>query len=594
MRVVDYIAERLYKMGVKHVFFVPGFGCAYMTDALARHKELRGVSCHHEQAAAMAALSYAKYKSSLGACFVTTGCGGTNAITGLLHAYNDNVPCLFVSGQLEQKQTLAHFGLPLRQIGKQEADIIPLVRNLTKYAVTVTDPYDIAYHFDKAADLAQSGRPGPVWLDIPLDIQQGPIINENRLKQYVREEVAEQPPVTDSVDIIMGYIENAERPVVLAGHGVRLSHSVDEFREFVHKFRLPVVTSCLGTDLLDAKDELSIGTAGTLCGSRPGNFAIANSDLVLVLGCRLSINLTGFRYEHFARAARVVVVDIDELEHSKKTVEIDHFIKSDLKPVLRGLSASAAGGYKEDWITKCGHWKKIFPFYSEDDAEAELINIYYFNEMMSGALKPDSIVISDAGSVFFSVAASIKISGGMRSITSGGQAEMGFSLPGAIGACYASGFKETACVTGDGSIMMNLQELQTISRGRLPIKIFVINNNGYCSIRNMQNSWFRRTIGTEETDGLSLPSFEKIAYAFDLPYAKIEKSSVLLDRLNEVLNMEGPVLCEVMCQTDQMLVAAGHAKNSKNRIAPRPLEDMAPFIDRDLFYKEMIIAPVDD
>jgi acetolactate synthase-1/2/3 large subunit len=319
---------------------------------------------------------------------------------------------------------------------------------------------------------------------------------------------------------------------------------------------------------------------------------LANSDLLIVLGCRLSVNTTGYDYKNFARAAKIVVVDIDKEEHSKNTVRIDNFIHSDLRAFLSEINKINPTVSRSEWIEKCGHWKKIFPFITQTDRQADRIDLFLFNERMSVAARKDTVIVSDAGNVCFTTPASIIISDGKRSITSGAQAEMGYSLPGAIGVCYASG-REVACVTGDGSIMMNIQELVTVVFRKLPIKIFVINNDGYACIRKMQDDAFRgRTIGTDQSNGLGMPSFEKVAHCFGLKFVKICGTGELDDKLKEVFDADGPVLCEVLCVTEQKNFIAGIGKNLEGRLSLRPLEDLSPFLDREVFLEEMIIDPI--
>jgi acetolactate synthase-1/2/3 large subunit len=593
MRVSDYIVKRIEEERVRVIFFVPGFGNMHLVDALARNERVNSVSVHHEQAAAMAALSYAKYDCELGACFVTTGCGGTNAVTGLLHAYQDSVPCIFVSGQIDTKHIVSYFDVELRQVGKQEADIVAIVDSITKYAVMVRDAKEIAYHMDKAIYFAKTGRCGPVWLDIPMDVQSASVDVETLERFHPDEKASGASEPAAAAHALVEDIREANRPIVLAGNGIRMSHSLHEFQKFVHNFEIPVASSKMAVDVIDTDDDLSVGVVGSLCGSRAGNFAVANSDLLIVLGCRLSVNVTGYDYGRFAREAKIVVVDIDKDEHSKGTVRIDDFIHCDLKLFLSELNKLRPPAPKKDWIEKCGHWKSVFPFLSDEEKNDETIDLFLFNEKMSRAARENSIIVSDAGSVCFTTPASIIISDGKRSITSGAQAEMGYSLPGAIGACYASDLREVMCVTGDGSIMMNIQELATISFQKLPIKIFVINNNGYSSIRGMQKEVFRgRTIGTDSANGLGVPSFEKVARCFDLEYARINNSSELDEKLKEVISSEGPVLCEVICTQAQKNFAVAVGRNMAGRMEMRPLEDLSPFLDREVFLKEMIIKPV--
>ena len=592
-RVVDYIINKLYEEGVKHIFFVPGTGCMHLTDALAKLEDIQKISVHHEQAAAMAALTYAKYNETLGACVVTTGCGGTNTITGVLHAWQDNVPCVFVSGQAERNHTIRNSPVPLRQFGRQETDIVKLVEPITKYAVMINDPKDVIYELEKAIYFAQSGRKGPVWIDVPLDVQNS-IINPDELPHFIPDESGELPkPKSEDIDYLLTSLDASKRPVILAGNGIRLSNSIDLFNCFIDKYQIPVTYTRLGSDLIESDNPLSIGMVGMLGASRSGSFAIANSDLILVLGSRLSINTTGYEYEKFARDAKIIVVDIDQDEHSKNTVNIDKFIHSDINAFLTELNVKVPPKSYGSWVDKCKHWKEIFPLCTQNHKDSPDINMYYFIECLSSCLPEKAVVVSDAGNSYFITTPTLHVNKGQRSITSGGEAEMGYGLPGAIGAACASN-SDVVAITGDGSFMMNLQELATLSQTQLSVKVCIMNNNGYSSIRHLQNTAFRgRTIGTDPDSGLKFPDFKIISEAFGLPYVKISGSEGLTSKIQKIFGIDGPVVCEVMCTPNQDFLGVAQVRNSKKRFVTRPLEDQAPFIDRDLFLSEMVIDPID-
>lgn len=590
-RVVDYLIEYIVSKGAETVFFVPGTGCMHLTDALARCEQVEAISVHHEQAAAMAALTYAQYRQTIGACVVTTGCGGTNAMTGLLHAWQDSIPCVFISGQAQRTHTVRNSGLALRQMGRQEADIISLVEPITKYAIMLNDVESVVSEIEKAVYMACEGRPGPVWIDVPMDIQNS-LIAPEQAAHFIPPEKTELTLNEDELKEISETFQMAKRPVLLVGNGVRLSGAIEELEEFVHRFQIPVTYSRLGADLLETEDALSIGMVGMLGTSRAGNFAVANADLIFCVGCRLSVDTTGYEFDKFAREAKLVVVDIDEVEHSKDTVKIDRFFHCDAKAFFQSVKEEKLPVYSE-WAEKCAHWKEIFPVYVREQKEYERIDMYYFTEQLSKVLPEDSTVLSDAGNTFFTTSPAIRMKKGQRCITSGGQAEMGYSLPGAIGAFYAA-HNTVIAINGDGSVMMNLQELQTLADNKIPIKLCVMNNNGYSSIRHLQNNAFRgRLIGTDSSCGIGFPDFEKIAHAFGISYVRLENPENLSGQIEEMLSMEGPVLCEVMCETEQEFLTVGTAFNSKKRLVNRPIEDMAPFLDRDLFLKEMIVEPID-
>lgn len=593
-RMVDYLIDRIYEAGAHHIFFVPGTGCMFLTDALARKKELVDVSVHHEQAAGMAALTYAKLNGTLGACVVTTGCGGTNAVTACLNAWQDNVPCVFISGQAARHQTVRNSKVPLRQMGRQEADIIAIVESITKYAVMINDPQDTAYEIDKALHEAQTGRKGPVWIDVPLDIQNS-IIDTDALPRYTPDSEEDFRLSVDDRDYLLTELSKSERPVILAGNGIILSGAIDEFVSFVNKIQIPVTYTRLGHDILDADNPMHIGMVGMLGASRAGNFAVANADLIISLGTRLSIDTTSYEYEKFARAAKIVVIDIDEIEHKKNTVRIDKFIKADAKKTLATLLKEDIQLDIEPWRKKCIHWKTTYPVCDTQYKHGDLINMYYFTDALSDVLPNNAVVLSDAGNTFFTVSPVIRIkrSKGQRSVLSGAQAEMGYALPAAIGASFATE-GPVIPITGDGSVMMNIQELETMSFLHCNIKLCIMNNNGYSSIRQLQNNAFRgRLIGCDSNNGCSFPSFEAIANAFRLRYIRIKGSENLQEKIKQMLSVEGPVLCEVMCVTEQPFLGVSTGKNSKGRIVNRPIEDQAPFLDRDVFTKEMIIETLD-
>ena len=595
IRVADYVAEYIHWLGVRDVFMVSGGGVMFLTDGVAKHPGLRAVCNHHEQATAMAAVSYAKYREDLGVAYVTTGCGGTNALTGLLGGWQDNVSCLFISGQCKRKETIRNSGLRLRQFGVQEADIIAVVESLTKYAVMVNDPGKIAYHLDEAVHLARSGRPGPVWLDIPLDVQ-GALVDPEKLERFVPSgQETEAAPTDAELRHVGELLCGSKRPIIVAGQGIRLAKAIPSFRSFVEKHRIPVVASRLGIDLLPSDHPLFIGRIGTK-GDRAGNFAVQNADLVLAVGSRFSVSSTGHEYDKFAREAKIVVVDVDPVEHRKNTVRIDRFIHADAGDFL-GKYRPPETPDTAAWVKRCLGWKAKWPVCLPEYAEAKGgINLYYFVDRISRKMRNDSVIVSDAGSSFYVVSQGVQVRDGQRYITSGGQADMGYTLPATIGISIARGGKEVLGVTGDGSFQMNIQELQTVVHYDLPVKIFVWNNDGYLSIRASQSKFFEgRFIGTDKTSGVSFPEVEKIANAYGIKYFRVEESAKLDGVLDEVLEYPQAVLCEVMCLRDQEVVptAASHRKDDGTMVS-RPLEDMYPFLDRDEFRKEMIVKPVEE
>jgi acetolactate synthase-1/2/3 large subunit len=596
IRVADYIADFIFKQGVRDIFLVSGGGIMFLTDGLAKNKGLKFICNHHEQASAMAAVAYAKYTNNLGVAYITTGCGGTNAMTGLLNGWQDSIPCLFISGQVKRANTTRNSGLKLRQFGVQEADIIQLVEPLTKYAVMVNEPEKIAYHLEKAVYLAKSGRPGPVWLDIPLDVQ-GAMVDESKLTRF--------NPTDEMMDIkksltneelseLQALLDKSERPIIVAGQGIRLSETINTFRDFVKSHNIPVVSSYLGVGVLPTNDDHYIGCIGAK-GTRAGNFAIQNSDLVLVLGSHLSVSSIGYEAKKFARDAKVIVVDIDSVEHRKDLVRIDFFINIELKEFFNHAVKLKIANDK-NWLDKCRRWKLMWPVCLPEYALEDKVNLYYFVDRLSKKMPADAVVISDAGSAFYATTQAINLKSGQRYITSGGQAEMGYTTPACIGVSVARKGREVLGITGDGSFQMNIQEMQTIIYNKLPIKLFVWNNNGYLSIRATQSKFFeQRLVGTDSSSGVSFPNLKKVADCYGLKYFIINNSSEVDSVIDQILAYDGPVLCEVMCNSAQEIKPTiSSVRKEDGSMVSRPMEDMYPFLPREEFLDEMIIEPLEE
>lgn len=592
VRVADYIMDRLVEEGIGHIFMITGRGILYLSDAVARQEQLTGISVHHEQAASFAASSYASCRESMGACLVSTGCASTNAITGLLCAWQDAVPCIFISGQNMLQETVRYSGKKIRTFGQQEADIIEVVKPLTKYASMITKAEDIVYEMDKAVYFAQEGRKGPVWIDVPLDIQ-NMRIEPGELRRY--EKTAEEPvyPETEDVAYAVDCLNEAKRPAVLLGSGIRAAGAVDLWYKFMEEYPIPVVFDAAAADIYGLDNQWSIGVIGTPGGSRAGNFAVQNSDLIISVGCRLSPMTTGPEYHKFGREAKLLVVDIDREEHAKGTVQIDRLIYSDAKLFLEQFMECEKKAVEKSWLDKCLHWKEIFPKCEQMYKESELVDLYYLADCLSDVLPKDGIFLCDAGIEELICPSTIAFKRGQRCIHPVSQGAMGFALPATIGACYA-GEKKVVAVIGDGSIMMNLQELQTIRYRNLPIIILITNNNCYSVINKRQKELFRkRTIGTNEMDGVNCPNFEKVASAFEIPYRKINGTAELKNGLEQLMQTDGPVICEVMCVENQEYISNGYAKTQERKFVQRPIEDQAPFMDRRIFAEEMVIEPID-
>ncbi len=593
MRVADYIMQRLVCAGVRHVFQVTGRGALFLNDAVAKHADLTPVSLHHEQACAFAAIGYAEQTERIGVCLVSTGCAATNTLTGVLSAWQDAVPCIFISGQHILRETSRFTGIPLRTYGQQEADIVSLVSPMTKYATMLTAPEDIEEVMEKALWHAQTGRKGPVWLDIPLDLQ-------SALMPLGRAVVSphgfdDRPlPKEEDVQNVVVALRTAQRPVALIGSGVRAARAHTQLKEFVERWKIPVTYTAAAPDSYGTAHPLSIGSVGAMGCSRAGNFAVQNADFVLVLGSRLTALTTGSDFDKFARAARVAVVDIDPVEHSKKSIRIDQLIHSDLGLFLTRLNQMEAHSVAASWISKCQHWKQLFRQVEPEFSCSHAVDLYELAECLSEVLPNPSTFVTDSGLAEVILPTNIRFADGMKCIHPTSQGAMGFALPAAIGAQHANA-QPVVVVVGDGSIMMNLQELETIRYQKLPIKIIVVNNNGYAIIRRRQRELFRhRTIGTDPDNGVSCTDFSRVADCFGLQYSRVEHPRQMTSALTAMLTHDGPVLCEVMGRVDQGYIELGQARSARDhRFIRRPLEDQEPYLSRDLFLNEMVVSPID-
>ncbi|WP_461899092.1 thiamine pyrophosphate-binding protein [Roseburia intestinalis] len=605
IRVADYIADVLVENGIHHVFSVTGGGAMHLNDGLG-HKE--GLTCiynHHEQACAIAAESYARINNQMAAVCVTTGPGGTNAITGVLGGWLDSIPMLILSGQVRYDTTVRSTGLNIRSYGDQEFDIVKMVSHITKYAWMVTDPIDIRYCLEKALYLAKTGRPGPVWLDIPLNVQ-GAYIETERLCGFdpKEEEKDTVPKVTDELaKEIIAKIRKAKRPVLNAGNGIRIAGAAEVFLRVVEKLGIPVVTGWNSIDLIYDTHPLYTGRAGIM-GDRAGNWAVQNSDLLLSIGSRLSIRQVGYQYQSWARAAYTIIEDVDQEELKKPDLHVDMPVWADAKDLLealeRNLEEKVTEEEKKDqqeWIRCCQNWKKSYPVVQEKHiAQNGAVNVYAFIGELSSLLPENKITVVGNGSACVVGSHAYEIKRGQRFIINSAVASMGYDLPAAIGACIASGEQDMICITGEGSIQMNLQELQTIIHHRLPIKIFVINNGGYHSIRQTQKNFFGDPlvgIGAESGD-LSFPSMEKLAWAYGYPYQKIT-DNCRLEEIKETLQIHGPAICEVFVDTQQKFEPKCASKRLEDgSMVSAPLEDLAPFLSQEELKQQMFIPLFDE
>jgi acetolactate synthase-1/2/3 large subunit len=596
IRVADYITKFLSSKGVKHVFLVTGGGAMHLNDAFGRNKEIEWIACHHEQACAMAAESYYRLSGKVAAVNVTTGPGGTNALTGVFGAYTDSCAMFVVSGQVKTETVISSVDLPLRQLGDQEVDIVAMARPITKYSHMVRDPQSIRYHLEKAWHLCKSGRPGPVWLDIPINVQ-STLIDPASLSGYEApsgDAHWETPDLKATCRQILEEIQKAKRPVIMAGSGVRIADSHPAFLEFIKKLGIPVVTAFNAHDLLGNDHPLYGGRPGTV-GDRPGNFAVQNSDFLLVLGCRLNIRQISYNYASFARAAKIAMVDIDAAELKKPTLRIDLPVHADLRVFFEQMTSLHWEGptsQHQDYVARCKHWLERYPVVlPEYRTNHYKINPYVFMDQLFAQLPVSAKVVTGNATACVTAFQAAIIKQGQRLFSNSGCATMGFDLPAAIGASVASNRSPVICLAGDGSIQMNVQELQTIATQKLPIKIFVLNNLGYQSIKLTQQNFFADNIvGCGTDSGLGFPNFEKLADAYGLSYKTTKTQDDSARAIQETLELSGPVICEVEIDERQPFAPKlSSRKLEDGRMVSSPLEDMAPFLPRDEFKANMII-----
>ena len=602
IRVVDYIMKRIAEEGVDQLFYVSGGQCVYLCDALRRSEQINPVAMHHEQAAAMAALSYSEYTNNFGACLVTTGCAGTNTLTGVLHAWQDSIPMIVISGQQSYENTIKGVGYPYRQIGIQEADTERIVTPITKYAVTVPDASEIAFHIDKAIYMAREGRKGPVWLDVPLNVQNA-MVDEDKLERFTPDNLdAESSASAGDIEYVIDAIKKAERPILHIGYGVRSADAIAEMKHLVELTHIPVTFSRRTYDMMPYDAPFNMGVLnGAAGGQRYANFAVQNSDLLITIGSRLCKDTIGGNADTFAREALKIVVDIDETEHQKPGVKIDKLVVSDAKKFLLSLNDNLEKlGDLDDvqthneWIDKCNHWKQIFDDYSTAYTSNEMLDAKYAMRKVTESMPVGSVVVSDAGFTGAAATACSVFKEGDGLVHSFAQGEMGFSIPGACGVASTTD-KPVIAFEGDGSLMMNLQELQTIVRNQFNIKIVIINNNGYSGVRHGQKAHFRgKSIGTDSSNGLDFPDFGKISGAFGIKYSKASNVDELSTAIKDMYSADGPYVLEIMTDPDQFDLHNALVMYGKRKVGFRPIEDQSPFIDRETFFNEMIIEPLEE
>lgn len=590
--------EFVAKQGVKHVFMLSGGGAMHLNDSLGRTPGLKYICNLHEQAAAISAEAYARVTNKLSAALVTTGPGGTNTITGVAGAWLDSTPVIFISGQVKRADLKRDSGV--RILGVQEIDIVTIVKTITKYAVTIEDPATIRYHLEKAVHLALSGRRGPVWIDIPLDVQAAQI-DPDTLEGFAPEEQPHEAKDTDELKSqtaqLVEMLNKAKRPVLLVGNGVRAAGGEKVFLEVVEKLGIPVVATWLGFDLIPETHPLYFGRPGALA-PRGANFTLQNSDLLLVVGSRLDMAMTAYSHERFARAAVKIMVDIDEAEIRKMKTPIQLPIVNDAKAFLDELNAQAKSvhGDWKPWIATCQDWKKRYPLVLQEQRDMPgPMSMYHFSEALSNELaEGDMIVPGSSGFAIEIFLLCLQIKKGQRTFHNRGTGSMGLALPAAIGAAVASG-KQTICVDGDGGFQMNIQELATVERLKLPIKFFIANNDGYASIRASQSGYFKQLVGADRTSGMTLPDLGAVTKAYGLPFVRIADKNNLSGQIRTVLDMDGPVVCEVMvAPNEERIPRSSSYIKADGSMGSKPLEDLFPFLDREEFRKNMIIPPIEE
>lgn len=606
-RLADYVADFLVAHDVTDCFSVVGGGAMHLNDALGHKEGLKVIYNHHEQACAIAAEAYARLDNRIAAVCVTTGPGGTNALTGVVGGWLDSIPMFIISGQVRYDTTaryaLQYTETPLRAMGDQEYDIVKSVEHMTKYAVMIEDPKQIRYALEKAWHLATTGRPGPVWIDIPVNYQGGYIETDELAGYDPQEDDANLPPTVDedTIQTVIEKIKNAKRPVFHAGYGIRLSGGYEKFREVAEKLNIPIVTYWNAVDLIEDNNPLYCGRAGNM-GDRPGNWAIQNADLILAVGTRISIRQVGYNWKTWARAAEVIMVDVDQAELKKPTLHVEMPIWADAKDFLTRLDAELPSKLRktDDWNETCERWKKEYPAVlpRQWEENGETANVYAFVRYLSSQLPENSLTAVSNGACCVVGNQAYVIQKGSRMANNSAIASMGYGLPAAIGTCIGGGRRTTICLEGDGSIMMNLQELQTVLTNKLPIKLFLINNSGYHSIRLTQNNLFhdhcKVGIG-EESGDLSFPDFEKIAKAFGYPYYSAHSNAEMKQAVDTVLKTDGPVFCEIFTDTKQVWEPKSSTKRLEDgTLVSPPLEDLAPFLPREELKKQMFIPLVDE
>lgn len=592
IKVSDFIFKYLVeRYNIHHCFLVTGGGAMHLDDSIGHTKGLKYICNHHEQASAIAGEGYYRASGKLAVTCVTTGPGGTNTVTGVLGQWLDSIPGLYISGQVKQSTTIAACPeLPLRQLGDQEADIKSIIKSITKYCVTITDAKDVKYELDKAIALALSGRPGPVWIDIPLDIQ-GAMVEECDMREFNASETTDNidySVVSNQVNELLERINKSKSPVIYVGNGVRLAKREAEFIKVAELLKIPVVTAISGSDIIWHDHPLCYGKPG-ICGDRLGNIMVQNADLLIIMGTRLSIRQTSYAYDLLAPKAYKVMIDVDAAEMDKPTLSIDLKIHANLSVFMDLLMRKRQNFVTPDFC-KWRNWgrelEKKLPTIFEDNPDMPgYANSYKFVDELFKQLFNGDIVVTGNGTAYTCTYQVMKVNKGVRVFANQGCAAMGYGLPAAIGACVSNNKGKTICITGDGSIQMNIQELQTLITYKLPLKVFILENASYLAIKTTQKSFFKgQFTGSDPSSGVVCPDMSRIAEAYGIPFVRVSDNMSLESAINMTLNSAGPMICEVKMHPEQTLFpkSASFMNKETGKMSSAPLEQMAPFMDEDL------------
>lgn len=597
IKLSDYIVKFLEGRGADTVFLVTGGGAMHLNDSFGRSSKIRNVFCHHEQACAIAAEGYSRVSGKMGLVNVTTGPGGLNTLTGVMGQWTDSVPVLYISGQVRYDTTVeSQKGrLEMRQLGDQEVDIVSVVKPLTKFAAMIKDPKDIRWMLERAVHEATSGRPGPVWIDVPHNIQSA-MIDEKALNGFQPPVMKPSPSLRDQVRQAIKMLEEAKRPIVVCGQGTRVSGTIEQVKEFCHKHHVPVVTTISNFDSIPDDLPGYSGRIGTV-GQRAGNFCLQNSDLVLFLGTRNNIRQISYTWKHFCRAAKRIAVDIDQTELRKPYVSYDLAVHSDLRYFMP-LLLSEAGKVKlpawDEWWEWCAERRRRFPVVTEEQRSSPKLNPYHFAFELTKRLPEGALISLGNGTASLCVFQSGVVKEDQRVLINSGCAAMGYDIPASVGMAVASG-KEVFCLSGDGSFQMNLQELATISYNRLPVKIFYLDNGGYASIRQTQDNFFGRRRGIDASNGIGFPDTEGLAKAYGISHFVIKDKKDMGAVIKKVIGNKGPAICHVHLDPEHIFEPKlSSERKPDGRLISKPLEDMYPFLPRDVFKENMIIEPASE